>query len=223
MGKYIIDKLKDKRIDIDLGGHWENLMDYIKVEYPSFYTWTDKEKDRWILDSFEFKESRLERANYLDYSYVREFSDGSKGYRLNTNIRNDNDKEELDYWLQGIAKKTTTAFERLYAIFYNAEKVMRERKIERINSTDNVIQDLYVSFELENDVFVADFISMYDETCRTVASFSRNSVNEPLVPKMELLDFYDYFGGIISYTDRAWEEIESSFTTWLDKIEDEKD
>ena len=70
MGKYIIDKLKDKRIDIDLGGHWENLMDYIKAEYPSLYTWSEKEKDRWILDSFEFKESRLERANYLDYSYV---------------------------------------------------------------------------------------------------------------------------------------------------------
>lgn len=161
MGKYIIDKLKDKRIDIDLGGHWENLMDYIKAEYPSFYTWSDKEKDRWILDSFEFKESRLERANYLDYGYVREFSDGSKGYRLNTNIRNDNDKEELDYWLQGIAKKTTTALERLYAIFYSAEKFMRERKIERINSADDVIEGLYVSFVLENDVFVVEFVSMF--------------------------------------------------------------
>lgn len=218
MGKYIIDKLKDKRIDIDLGGHWENLMDYIKAEYPSFYTWTDKEKDRWILDSFEFKESRLERANYLDYSYVREFSDGSKGYRLNTNIRNDNDKEELDYWLQGIAKKTTTALERLYAIFYSAEKFMRERKIERINSADDVIESLYVSFVLENDVFVVEFVSMFDEPCRAVASFTRNSINEPLVPKVELLDFYNYFSGIIAYTDRAWEEIESYFEESLEEL-----
>lgn len=219
MGKYIIDKLKDKRIDIDLGGHWENLMDYIKAEYPSFYTWTDKEKDRWILDSFEFKESRLERANYLDYGYVREFSDGSKGYRLNTTIRNDNDKEELDYWLQGIAKKTTTALERLYAIFYSAEKFMRERKIARINSADDVIEGLYASFALENDVFVVEFISMFDESCRTVVSFTRNSINEPLVPKVELLDFYNYFSGIIAYTDRAWEEIESSFEERLEELE----
>lgn len=218
MGKYIIDKLKDKRIDIDLGGHWENLMDYIKAEYPSFYTWSDKEKDRWILDSFEFKESRLERANYLDYGYVREFSDGSKGYRLNTTIRNDNDKEDLDYWLQGIAKKTTTALERLYAIFYSAEKFMRERKIARINSADDVIEGLYVSFVIENDVFVVEFVSMFDESCRTVASFTRNSVNEPLVPKVELLDFYNYFSGIIAYTDRAWQEIESSFEERLEEL-----
>ena len=218
MGKYIIDKLKDKRIDIDLGGHWENLMDYIKKEYPSFYELTDKEKDRWILDSFEFKESRVERADYLDYSYVREFSDGSKGYRLNTSIRDKNDKEELDYWLQGIAKKTTTALDRLYVIFYSAEKVMRERKIERINSADDVIEGLYVSFVLENDVFVIEFVSMFDESCRTVASFTRNSINEPLVPKVELLDFYNYFSGIIAYTDRAWQEIESSFEERLEEL-----
>ena len=223
MGKYIIDKLKDKRIDIDLGGHWENLMDYIKKEYPSFYNLSDKEKDSWILDSFEFKESRLERADYLNSSYVREFSDGSKGYRLNTSIRDKNDKEELDYWLQRVARETTTAFERLYIIFYNAEKIMRERKIERISSTDEVIEGLYASFVLENDVFIVDFVSMYDETCRTVASFSRNSVNEPLVPKVGLLDFYSYFGGIIAYTDRAWQEIESSFEERLEEIKQEKD
>ena len=171
-----------------------------------------------ILDSFEFKESRLERANYLDYGYVREFSDGSKGYRLNTTIRNDNDKEELDYWLQEIAKKTTTALERLYAIFYSAENFMRERKIERINSANDVIEGLYVSFVLENNVFVVEFVSMFDESCRTVASFTRNSINEPLVPKVELLDFYNYFSGIIAYTDRAWEEIESYFEESLEEL-----
>ena len=192
-------------------------MDYIKKEYPSFYSLTNTEKDSWILENFEFKESRLERADYLDYSYVREFSDGSKGYRLNTSIRDKNDKEELDYWLQRVAKKTMTAFERLYAIFYNVEKVMREKKIERINNADDVIEGLYVSFILEDDVFIVEFVSMYDESCRTVASFTRNSINEPLIPKVELLDFYSYFGDLIAYTDRVWQEIESSFEARLEE------
>ena len=218
MGKYIIDKIKDKRIDIDLGGHWENLMDYIKKEYPQFYAWSDKEKDNWILGNFEFKETRLEREGYLDYSYVRNFSDGYKGYRLNTTIRNQKDQEELTDWLQEIATKSVPAFEKLYAIFYEVEKVMREKKLKTIRVPDYELDGMLLSFELTNGVFTVDFTSLYDESCRCVASFTRESVNEPLVPKVSLLDFYAHFGSIVSFTDRYWQEEQDFFLDWLKEL-----
>lgn len=219
MGKYIIDKIKDKRIDIDLGGHWENLMDYIKKEYPQFYAWSDKEKDNWILGNFEFKETRLEREGYLDYSYVRNFSDGYKGYRLNTTIRNQKDQEELTDWLQEIATKSVPAFEKLYAIFYEVEKVMREKKLKTIRVPDYELDGMLLSFELTNGVFTVDFTSLYDESCRCVASFTRESVNEPLVPKISLSDFYAHFGSIVSFTDRYWKEEKDFFLDWLKELD----
>ena len=219
MGKYIIDKTKDKRIDIELGGHWENLMDYIKKEYPQFYAWSDKEKDNWILENFEFKETRLEREGYLDYSYVREFSDGHKGYRLNTTIRNKNDKEELTDWLQEIATKSVPALEKLYTIFYEVEKVMREKKLKTIRVPDYELNGMFLSFELTNGVFTVDFTSLYDESCRCVASFTRESVNEPLVPKISLLDFYAHFGSIVSFTERYWKEEKDFFLDWLKELD----
>lgn len=222
LGKYIIDKLKDKRIDIDLGGHWENLMDYIKKEYPEFYTWSDKDKDNWILEHFEFKETNWKRVNYLGYGYVREFSDSSKGYRLNTTIRDKKDKEELTDWLQEISTKTATAFERMYLIFYKVEKVMRERKIKSAYNSEGLVDGLLISFELKDDGFSVDFVSLYDEECRIIASFARNSINEPLIPKMGVLDFYGHFGSIVAYTDRLWEEIETSFADWLEDLEENK-
>ena len=223
LGKYIIDKLKDKRIDIDLGGHWENLMDYIKKEYPDFYTWSDKEKDNWILEHFEFKDTAWKRVNYLGHGYVREFSDSSKGYRLNTAIRDKKDKERLSDWLQEIATKTTTAFERMYVIFYKVEKVMRENKVETAYISEGLVEGSLVSFELKDDGFVVDFVSLYDEECKIIASFARNSINEPLIPKMQLLEFYSHFGSIVAYTDRLWEEIETSFADWLEELVKNKD
>jgi hypothetical protein len=219
MGKYIIDKIKDKRIVIDLGGHWENLMDYIKKEYPQFYVWSDKEKDNWILENFEFKEIRLEREGCLDYSYVRNFSDGYKGYRLNTTIRNQKDQEELTDWLQEIATKSVPAFEKLYTIFYEVEKVMREKKLKNIRVPDYELDGMLLSFELTNGVFTVDFTSLYDESCRCVASFTRESVNEPLVPKISLSDFYAHFGSIVSFTDRYWKEENDFFLNWLKELD----
>lgn len=218
MGKYIIDKIKDKRIDIDLGGHWENLMDYIKKEYPQFYAWSDKEKDNWILGNFEFKETRLERINYLNLEYVHTFSDNTKGYKLNTAIRNQKDQEELTDWLQEIATKSVPAFEKLYAIFYEVEKVMREKKLKTIRVPDYELDGMLLSFELTNGVFTVDFTSLYDESCRCVASFTRESVNEPLVPKVSLLDFYAHFGSIVSFTDRYWQEEKDFFLDWLKEL-----
>ena len=219
MGKYIIDKIKDKRIDIDLGGHWENLMDYIKKEYPQFYAWSDKEKDNWILGNFEFKETRLERINYLDLEYVHTFSDNTKGYKLNTAIRNQKDQEELTDWLQEIATKSVPAFEKLYTIFYEVEKVMREKKLKTIRVPDYELDGMLLSFELTNGVFTVDFTSLYDESCRCVASFTRESVNEPLVPKISLLDFYAHFGSIVSFTDRYWKEEKDFFLNWLKELD----
>lgn len=218
MGKYIIDKIKDKRIDIDLGGHWENLMDYIKKEYPQFYAWSDKEKDNWILGNFEFKETRLERINYLNLEYVHTFSDNTKGYKLNTAIRNQKDQEELTNWLQEIATKSVPAFEKLYAIFYEVEKVMREKKLKDIHVPDYELEGMLLSFELTNGVFAVDFTSLYDESCRCVASFTRESVNEPLVPKISLSDFYAHFGSIVSFTDRYWQEEKDFFLDWLKEL-----
>ena len=219
MGKYIIDKIKDKRIDIDLGGHWGNLMDYIKKEYPQFYAWSDKEKDNWILGNFEFKETRLERTNYLNLEYVHTFSDSTKGYKLNTAIRNQKDQEELTDWLQEIATKSVPAFEKLYAIFYEVEKVMREKKLKDIHVPDYELEGMLLSFELTNGVFTVDFTSLYDESCRCVASFTRESVNEPLVPKISLLDFYAHFGSIVSFTDRYWKEEKDFFLDWLKELD----
>lgn len=219
MGKYIIDKIKDKRIDIDLGGHWENLMDYIKKEYPQFYAWSDKEKDNWILGNFEFKETRLERINYLNLEYVHTFSDNTKGYKLNTAIRNQKDQEELTNWLQEIATKSIPAFEKLYAIFYEVEKVMREKKLKDIHVPDYELEGMLLSFELTNGVFAVDFTSLYDESCRCVASFTRESVNEPLVPKISLSDFYAHFGSIVSFTDRYWKEEKDFFLDWLKELD----
>lgn len=219
MGKYIIDKIKDKRIDIDLGGHWENLMDYIKKEYPQFYAWSDKEKDNWILGNFEFKETRLERINYLNLEYVHTFSDNTKGYKLNTAIRNQKDQEELTNWLQEIATKSVPAFEKLYAIFYEVEKVMRKKKLKTIRVPDYELDGMLLSFELTNGVFTVDFTSLYDESCRCVASFTRESVNEPLVPKISLSDFYAHFGSIVSFTDRYWKEEKDFFLDWLKELD----
>lgn len=221
MGKYIIDKIKDKRIDIDLGGHWENLMDYIKKEYPQFYAWSDKEKDNWILHNFEFKETRLERINYLNLEYVHTFSDNTKGYKLNTAIRNQKDQEELTDWLQEIATKSVPAFEKLYAIFYEVEKVMREKKLKDIHVPDYELEGMLLSFELTNGVFTVDFTSLYDESCRCVASFTRESVNEPLVPKISLLDFYAHFSSIVSFTDRYWKEEKDFFLDWLKELDEQ--
>ena len=221
MGKYIIDKIKDKRIDIDLGGHWENLMDYIKKEYPQFYAWSDKEKDNWILSNFEFKETRLERINYLNLEYVHTFSDTTKGYKLNTAIRNQKDQEELTDWLQEIATKSVPAFEKLYAIFYEVEKVMREKKLKTIRVPDYELDGMLLSFELTNGVFTVDFTSLYDESCRCVASFTRESVNEPLVPKISLLNFYAHFGSIVSFTDRYWKEEKDFFLDWLKELDEQ--
>lgn len=219
MGKYIIDKTKDKRIDIELGGHWENLMDYIKKEYPQFYAWSDKEKDNWILENFDFKETRLERINYLNLEYVHTFSDNTKGYKLNTAIRNQKDKEELTDWLQEIATKSAPAFEKLYTIFYEVEKVMREKKFKTIRVPDYELDGMLLSFELANGVFTVDFTSLYDESCRCVASFTRESVNEPLVPKISLLDFYAHFGRIVSFTERYWKEEKDFFLNWLKELD----
>ena len=219
MGKYIIDKIKDKRIDIDLGGHWENLMDYIKKEYPQFYAWSDKEKDNWILGNFEFKGTRLERINYLNLEYVHTFSDNTKGYKLNTAIRNQKDQEELTNWLQEIATKSVPAFEKLYAIFYEVEKVMRKKKLKTIRVPDYELDGMLLSFELTNGVFTVDFTSLYDESCRCVASFTRESVNEPLVPKISLSDFYAHFGSIVSFTDRYWKEEKDFFLDWLKELD----
>ena len=44
MSKFIVDKINDRRIDIDLGGHWEALMNYINQNYPEFHLWPDKAK-----------------------------------------------------------------------------------------------------------------------------------------------------------------------------------
>ena len=44
--------------------------------------------------------------------------------------------------------------------------------------------DCFISFELKDDGFSVDFVSLYDEECRIIASFARNSINEPLIPKM---------------------------------------
>lgn len=221
MGKYIIDKTKDKRIDIELGGHWENLMDYIKKEYPQFYAWSDKEKDNWILGNFEFKETRLERINFLNLEYVHTFSDNTKGYKLNSAIRNQKDKEELTDWLQEIATKSVPAFEKLYAIFYEVEKVMREKKLKTIRVPDYELDGMLLSFELTNGVFTVDFTSLYDESCRCVASFTRESVNEPLVPKISLSDFYAHFGSIVSFTERYWKEEKDFFLDWLKELDEQ--
>lgn len=151
MGKYIIDKLRNKRLDIKTGGHWEYLMEYINKKYPAFHTLSDKDKDSWILENFEFKETRMERVNYLNRGYVREFSDGGKGYKLNTTLRDKEDKKELDSLLETIATKTASCFENLYAFLYDIEKVMRERNLEAYCTEIDVV---LVSFSLSNGRFL---------------------------------------------------------------------
>ena len=39
---------------------------------------------------------------------------------------------------------------------------------------------------------------------------------------MGVLDFYGHFGSIVAYTDRLWEEIETSFADWLEDLEENK-
>jgi hypothetical protein len=217
MGKYIIDKTKDKRIDIELGGHWENLMEYIKKEYPQFYAWSDKEKDNWILENFEFKETKTERVNYLNRGYVREFSDGGKGYKLNTTLRDKEDKKELDNLLETIATKTSSCFENLYAFLYDIEKVMRKRNLEAYCTEIDVV---LVSFSLSNGRFSASFSSLYDESRPKFATFTRNSINEPLIPDIYFNDFFIYFSGVLSYHKDFWEREKEAVLEWVKTLEE---
>lgn len=220
MGKYIIDKLRNKRLDIETGGHWEYLMEYINQKYPAFHTLSDKDKDSWILENFEFKETGLELEGYLDYSYVSEFSDGHKGYKLNAEIRNKNDKEELTNWLQEIATKSIPTFEKLYDIFYKVEEFMRKKNLNAVCIPDYDFEGMLLSFELINGVFTVDFTSRYDENCRCIALFTRKGVNEPLVPKINLQDFFTYFNGLLSYHKEFWEREKEAMLEWVKTLEE---
>ena len=121
-----------------------------------------------------------------------------------------------------IVTKTTTAFERMYLTFYKVEKVMRDNKIKNAYNSEGLVEGLLIFFELKDDGFAVDFVSLYDEECKIIASFARNSINEPSIPKMGVLDFYGHFGSIVAYTDRLWEEIETSFADWLEELVENK-
>lgn len=217
MGKYIIDKLRNKRLDIKTGGHWEYLMEYINKKYPAFHTLSDKDKDSWILENFEFKETRMERVNYLNRCYVREFSDGGKGYKLNTTLRDKEDKKELDNLLETIATKTASCFENLYSFLNDIEKVMRERNLETYCTELDVV---LVSFSLSNGRFSASFSSLYDESRPKFATFTRNSINEPLIPDIYFNDFFIYFSGVLSYHKDFWEREKEAMLEWVKELEE---
>lgn len=217
MGKYIIDKLRNKRLDIETGGHWEYLMEYINQKYPAFQTLSDKDKDSWILENFEFKETKMERVNYLNRGYVHEFSDSSKGYKLNKTLRDKEDKKELDNLLEAIATKTASSFENLYSLLYDIEKVMRERNLETYCTEIDVV---LISFSLSNGRFSATFSSLYDESRPKFATFTRNSINEPLVPNIYFNDFFIYFSGILSYHKEFWEREKEAMLEWVNTLEE---
>ena len=99
---------------------------------------------------------------------------------------------------------------------------MRERKIKTACNSEGLVNGLLISFELKDDGFAVEFVSLYDEECKIIASFARNSINEPLIPEMGRLDFYGHFGSIVAYTDRAWEEVETLFADWLEELEENK-
>lgn len=220
MSKFIVDKIDDRRIDIDLGGHWEALMNYINQNYPEFHLWSDKEKDDWILASFEFGEDKRPLKNWLDRSYIANFSKGNNGYKLEKSVREQNDLKEVIRWTQMVAQQTEKFLNSLYAVLGEIESSMRKHRIEGTYITTDELDymGLSASFEIINGCFIATFTRATVEDCYSVATFTRKEVNKPLVNESEVGEFYSWFDLVIADTNNA-KSLVDNLTNWISKLD----
>lgn len=220
MSKFIVDKINDRRIDIDLGGHWEALMNYINQNYPEFYLWPDKEKDDWILNGFEFGEDKRPLKNWLDRSYIANFSKGNNGYKLEKSVREQNDLKEIVRWTQMIAQQTEKFLNSLYAVLGEIESSMRKHRIDGTFITIDELDymSLSASFEIINGCFVATFTRLTSEDCYSVAKFARKAVNDALVNESEIGEFYSWFDLAMTDTHTA-KSLVANLTNWASKLD----
>lgn len=220
MSKFIVDKINDCRIDIDLGGHWETLMNYINQNYPEFHLWSDKEKDDWILASFEFGEDKRPLKNWLDRSYIANFSKGNNGYKLEKSVREQNDLKEVVRWTQIVAQQTEKFLNSLCAVLGEIESSMRKHRIDGTFITIDELDymSLSASFEIINGCFVATFTRLTSEDCYSVAKFARKAVNDALVNESEIGEFYSWFDLAMTDTHTA-KSLVANLTNWASKLD----
>lgn len=219
MSKFIVDKINDCRIDIALGGHWEALMNYINQNYPEFHLWPDKEKDDWILDSFEFGEDKRPLKNWLDRSYIANFSKGNNGYKLEKSVREQNDLKEIVHWTQMIAQQTEKFLVKLYAALVQIEISMRGYGLDGTYITADELDymGLSASFEIINGCFVATFTRLTSEDFYSVAKFVRKAVNDALANESEVGEFYSWFDLAMTDTHTA-KSLVANLTNWASKL-----
>lgn len=220
MSKFIVDKINDCRIDIALGGHWEALMNYINQNYPEFHLWPDKEKDDWILDSFEFGEDKRPLKNWLDRSYVANFSKGSKGYKQDKTMRERNDLKEIVRWTQTAAQQTEKLLVKIYETLDQIEISMRGYGLDGTYITADELDymGLSASFEIINGCFVATFTRLTSEDCYSVAKFARKAVNDALANESEVGEFYSWFDLAMTDTHTA-KSLVANLTNWASKLD----
>lgn len=220
MSKFIVDKINDRRIDIDLGGHWEALMNYINQNYPEFHLWPDKAKDDWILNGFEFGEDKRPLKNWLDRSYVANFSKGSKGYKQDKAMRERNDLKEIVRWTQTAAQQTEKFLGKLYEALDQIEIFMRGYGLDGTYITADELDymGLSASFEIINSCFVVTFTRLTSEDCYSVAKFARKAVNDALVNESEIGEFYSWFDLAMTDTHTA-KSLVANLTNWASKLE----
>lgn len=220
MSKFIIDKINDRRINIDLGGHWEALMNYINQNYPEFHLWSDKEKDNWILDSFEFGEDKRSLKNWLDRSYIANFSKGNNGYKLEKSVREQNDLKEIVRWTQMITQQTENLLNSLYEGLGEIENSMRKYGLDGTYITADELDymGLSASFEIINGCFVATFTRLTSEGCYSVAKFARKAVNDALVNESEVGEFYSWLDLAMTDTHTA-KSLVDNLTNWAGKFD----
>lgn len=221
MGKFILDKRRDKRVEIDLGGHWENLMTYLRDGYPNFWQLPDDKKDDFILENFVFGEedwSEKRSNEYLDYSYVRNFSTGSKGYRLSEEIRSEKDTAEIASYWSALHEKIMSFSSWLVSELSRLEVAMRDCSRHSLSIKDDELGYLGISgsFELIGGAFCATFTHYSGRECLAVSQYIRDSVNSAMVQKGDLSTFFHWFMPAISNEVGFGDEFRTTFSKWID-------
>ena len=220
MSKFIIDKINDRRIDIDLGGHWEAVRNQMNQNYAEFHLCPDKEKDDSILNGFELGEDKRPLKNWLDRSYVANFSKGSKGYKQDKAMRERNDLKEIVRWTQTAAQQTEEFLAKLYAVLDQIEISMRGYGLDGtyIIADELDYMGLSASFEIINGCFVATFTRFTSEDCYSVAKFARKAVNDALVNESKVGEFYSWFDLAMTDTSTA-KSLVDNLTNWTSKLD----
>lgn len=221
MGKYILDRICDRRIDIDTGGHWENLMTYLKSEYPKFWLLSEEKKDDFILENFVFGEedwSEKRSSEWLNREYVSTFSTGTNGYRLSEEIRSRKDLEEVAAYWRLFQDKVTKFSTWLVSELSRLETAMRTKGHESFFIKEDELDYFSVagSFELLGAEFHATFCRNSPTGPYPVARYVRKEVNSAMVQTEDLSTFLHWFTPAIMNEARFGDEFKSALSKWID-------